>query len=126
MAFMNLLVFLSSYSDPKGSNSPALSNFKWSREIDGLQVSNPSSQVLTIPANGSATVFTGAQKKFLYVESDLQANLTVNGSAISIKPYVINTSTKPGHFLMGGDVNSLVIANPSTTDSITVFIASAE
>lgn len=126
MALMNLLMFLNTYSDSQGSNNPALSNFKWSRELDCLPVNNPSSQVFTLAPGASVTVFASASKKFVYVESDIQAGLTVNGSAISIKPYVINTSTKPGHFMMSGDVNSLVIANPSQTDSANVFVASVE
>jgi hypothetical protein len=66
MATLNLLVFLNAYSDKKPSNSPRLSNIKWSRDLTGLSVSNPGSQEYTIAASGTVTI---SGKKFIYIES---------------------------------------------------------
>lgn len=128
MANMNLLVALNTYSDKNASNHPSLQNFKWDRDVVGFQATNPASLSLTIPASGSVTVFTSAAKKFIYIESSDDANLTINGAAapILIKPFVINTLKNPSMFMLKADMASLVIANPSTTAAITVFVVHSE
>lgn len=127
MANMNLLVALNTYSDANASNNPNLSNFKWSRDIVGFPVSNPVSQVLTLAPGASVTIFTSAAKKFVYVESDFDVNLAINGgSALTLKPYVINTSKVPGTFMLKSAFTALVITNPSGTDTANVFVAHAE
>jgi hypothetical protein len=124
MATMNLLVFLNAYSDKKPSNSPRLSNIKWSRDLTGLSVSNPSSQEYTLAASGAATL---SNKKFVYIESSEELELTINGGdPITIKPFVVNTTTFPGVFMLHAEITSLVITNPSSTEEASVIVHSAE
>jgi hypothetical protein len=126
MANMNLLVLLSTYSDKKASNSPSLSNFKWSRDIPGISADNPSSQNHTMAAAAVLSVFTGASKKLLYIESDQEVELTINGGdPITLKPVVINTSKYPGMLLLSADIASLSIENVSAEEA-QLFIASIE
>ncbi len=127
MPFFNYFFSLQCVSDRKPSNNPSLTNFKWVRDIQGVSVENPSSQTLTIAPSGVTTVFTGSAKKFLYVESDAQVNLTINGIAgLSIKPIVIGTSTQPGSLLLNSAIASLILTNPSSTDPLDIFVATSE
>lgn len=124
MAVLNLLIFLNAYSDKKPSNSPRLQNVKWSRDLTGLTVSNPGSQEYTLEASGSVTV---SGKKFVYVESAQEVELTINGGdPIVLKPFVIGTTKHPGVFMLHADIASLVITNPSATEEAEVIVHSAE
>jgi hypothetical protein len=127
MAFLNYFLQFKAFADKNTSNSPNLTNMNWVRDVKGVTVNNQSSQVLTIPASGSVTVFTGATKKFAYVESDENLNVAINGAAaLQIKPLVVGTSTEPASLLVTATLTSLVLTNPSSTDPVSVFIASAE
>jgi len=124
MSTLNLLVFLNAYSDKKPSNSPKLSNIKWSRDLTGLTVSNPGSQEYTIPAEGDITV---SNKKFIYIESLQEVQVEINGGdPITLKPFVVGTSTFPGVFMLHADITSLVIANPDLEEEAEVVVHSAE
>lgn len=127
MAFLNYFLQFKAFSDKKPSNSPNLTNMNWVRDVQGIAVNNQSSQVFTIPASGSITVFSSATKKFLYVEADANLRLTINGAtALTIAPVVIGSSSQPGSFLMNGALTALILTNPSSTDPVDVFVASAE
>lgn len=127
MSKMNLSVFLNTYSDSRSSNSPNLQNFKWNRQINGLQVANAISQSVTIPASGSVDVFTTGTKKLVYLEVSAAAEVTYNGTIVeTIQPFVINSTVLPGISLKTSDITSMSITNPSSTDAITVFIAAVE
>lgn len=127
MAFLSYFLQFKASADKKPSNSPSLSSMSWVRDVQGVAIDNQSSQVLTIPANGYVTVFTGANKKFAYVEADKTVDMTINGAAaLSISPVVIGSTSQPGSFLINAVLTELIIANPSTTDEVTVFVASVE
>jgi hypothetical protein len=61
MSNLNFLVYLNAYSDPSASNAPSLSNFKWTRDIPGIPVSNPISQALQLAPGESKTLFSGSR-----------------------------------------------------------------
>ena len=61
MSKLNFLVFLQTYSDSSASNSPSLSNFRWSRNVDGLSVNNPISQAFVLAPGESRTLFDGTR-----------------------------------------------------------------
>lgn len=128
MSKLNLSILLSTYSDKRSSNAPALNNFKWARNISGIDAKNPSSQTITLAPSATLTLFTGsAIKKLVYLETDKEVNAAVNGAAnISIKPIVINDSTFPGILLRTSDITSLAVTNPSATESLTIFLATVE
>lgn len=124
MATLNLLVFLNAYSDKKPSNSPRLSNIKWSRDLTGLVVENPGSQEYTLAASGAVTV---SNKKFVYVEAGQPVTLAINGgAAITLNPFVVGTTVYPGVFMLHADITSLVITNPSVSAEASVIVHSAE
>lgn len=124
MATLNLLVFLNAYSDKKPSNSPRLSNIKWSRDLTGMVVENPGSQEYTLAASGTVTV---SNKKFVYIESVSPVTVSINGgAAIALSPFVVGTTVYPGVFMLHATITSLVITNPSSTDEADVVVHSAE
>lgn len=124
MATLNLLVFLNAYSDKKPSNSPRLSNIKWSRDLTGVTVSNPGSQEHTLAASGAVTL---TDKKFVYIESIQPVTLSINGAdPIALAPFVAGTTVFPGIFMLHAQIDTLVITNPSLTDEAEVVVHSAE
>jgi hypothetical protein len=126
MALFNFFLQLNAYSDQKGSNSPNLSNIRWARGINGLAAANPQSQVFTVAASATVAIVSSA-KKFIYIESDKDINISINGgAAISLKAFVINNTTQPGQFVFSGTITSVSIVNPSSTDTPQVFVATFE
>lgn len=128
MAFLNYFLQFKTFADKNPSNSPNLTLINWIRDVQGVSVENQAAQVLTIAPNSTISVFSAANKKFLYLEADLDLQLKINGSSdhMTVSPVVIGSSTQPGSFLINGALTSLILTNPSTTDSVDVFIASAE
>ena len=127
MSTMNLLFFLSTYADTQSSNNPSLSNFKWSREIDGLTAGNAISQVFTIAPGTTTTLFSGsAIKKIIYLEADQPCDISVNGvTGNKIKPLAINNSTSPGIFVRTSDITALTVTNNGTVPA-NLFLAAIE
>ena len=127
MAYLNYFLQFKAFADKNPSNSPNLTVMDWVRDVQGVAVVNQSSQYLTILASGSVTVFTSASKKFLYLETSANVNAAINGAApLTVSPLTIGSSVSPGSLLLTCALTSLVITNPSSTDAITVFVASAE
>ena len=77
MSKLNLLVYLSACSDSSASNSPSLSNFRWTREISGIPASNPISEAFSLSPGEIKSLFSGART--------LAADLTTR-YGISLKP----------------------------------------
>lgn len=61
MSKLNFLVFLNTYSDARASNAPSLSNFKWTREIEGIPAANPTSEAFVLAPGESKTLFNGTR-----------------------------------------------------------------
>lgn len=57
---LNFLLYLNAYADSNPSNNPSRSNFKWTRDINGLFVSNPSSLEFSAPGE-TKTLFNGTR-----------------------------------------------------------------
>ena len=127
MAYLNYFLQFKAFADKNPSNSPSLSNMNWVRDVQGVVVTNQSSQYLTIPASGVVTVFTSAAKKFLYLETSANVSATINGTApLTVSPLTIGTVVSPGSLMLTSTVASLVLTNPSSTVAITIFVACAE
>lgn len=56
---MNLLVHVNAYEDETNTNSPTMSNVKWHRELQGIDISEPESKSLKLNAGQSLTLFSG-------------------------------------------------------------------
>jgi hypothetical protein len=59
MSKMNLLVHLNAYKDQTDTNNPSLNNFKWSRDLQQLSISEPESKCINLPPGQSANLFSG-------------------------------------------------------------------
>lgn len=57
---LNLLVHLNGYQDQNASNNPSHNNFKWNRDIQGININEPTSKSMTLAAGQSASLFSGA------------------------------------------------------------------
>lgn len=57
---MNLLVHLNGYQDLNAGNNPSYNNFKWNRDIQGIDISEPTSKSMSLPAGQSMTLFSGS------------------------------------------------------------------
>lgn len=60
MSKLNLLVHLNAYQDQNPSNNPSQNNWKWQRDLQGLDIDEPESKSLILPAGQSATLFSGS------------------------------------------------------------------
>jgi hypothetical protein len=58
---LNFLIYLNAYSDQFPSNNPSRSNFKWTRDINSLAVSSPSSVGFTLAPGETRTLFSGTR-----------------------------------------------------------------
>ena len=59
MAKFNALLFLNAYSDKNSTNAPSENNFKWTRNISGIEVTNPSSVAFSLAPGETRTLFNG-------------------------------------------------------------------
>lgn len=82
MSKLSLLVYLNASSDASTSNNPSLSNFKWTRSVDGIPVDNPLSQQISLYPGESRSLFSGTRT--------LLGDGTTNYS-IALKPLSSNT-----------------------------------
>jgi hypothetical protein len=82
MRTFNLLFFLNAYSDQNPSNAPSMSNFKWARDINGLQINNAESDSLSLAPGESQSLFNK-------VRSTSQDGTTQY--SIALKPLSTNT-----------------------------------
>jgi hypothetical protein len=134
MSILNFLANITSYASSGPSagcgaiNNPNQALFKWNLSVQNIPSDNVLSQALVIPANSSVTLFTGAAvRKFLYLQTDLQLSLLINGTITQvIKPFVIGAIVSPAPFVLTSDITSVVVTNPSTDTSANVFFAAAE
>jgi hypothetical protein len=82
MSKMNFLVFLQAYEDFNPSNNPSKSNFKWTKDVNGIQASNPTSQSFDLAPGETKILFNGTRT--------LLHDITTQYS-ISQKPLTSNT-----------------------------------
>lgn len=56
---LNFLLYLNAYADANPTNNPSRNNFKWTRESNGLLVSNPNSLAFSLSPGETRTLFNG-------------------------------------------------------------------
>jgi hypothetical protein len=132
MSILNINVSLTSYNSTGSgcslTNNPSQLNFKWNRAVSGIPSDNVLSQSETIPVSSSSTLFSGATVySFIYLETDSQLTLLINGTITQIiNPIIVNGSTFPGIFMCNSDITSVVVTNSSATNPADIFYAIAE
>ena len=102
----NFLFFLNSYNDLCPTSVPALNNFKWSREINGVPYTfENSQQVQVLPSVSSTNLlpynFSNPTNTGMYVLNSTTL-LVVNGSAagIAVDQLVIGVDIPVGTYVM--------------------------
>lgn len=120
----NFLFFLQGYSDVVQTSAPSLSNFKWSREINGVPYTAEKSQQIQVPITTTSPNLVSTPASFVYLESDVQVSVIYNGgTAMVLTPFQINGTTQPAVFFMAGPATSLTVTN-SGTATANIFFAS--
>lgn len=60
MSKLNILLHLNAYQDQNASNNPSQNNWKWNRDMQGIDISEPESKSLSLPAGQSVVLFSGS------------------------------------------------------------------
>lgn len=60
MSKLNLIVHVNAYQDNCATNNPSQNNFKWNRDLQGVDISEPTSQSISLPAGQSLSLFSGS------------------------------------------------------------------
>lgn len=58
---MNLLVHINAYEDGNSTNNPSMNHVKWNRDMQGIDVSEPTSKGLQLQPGQSLSLFAGVQ-----------------------------------------------------------------
>lgn len=61
MSKLNLLFYINAYSDRASSNDPSLNHFKWTRDVNGLSVENPTGSALSLAPGEVRSIFNGSR-----------------------------------------------------------------
>lgn len=125
MSKMNLLIDLKGYD---GTNANVCNtNFARNAQYAGIDVSEHTIQEVTVGASETKTLFsviTAEAKKFIYLETDGECEVEVNGIAeVALKPIAIGHSQKNGVYLKSSDIESVAITNNNATDIKIYYIA---
>lgn len=91
MSKLNFLVYLNTYSDARSSNAPSMSNFKWTREIEGIPAGNPLSEGFSLAPGETKTLFDGTRT--LASNSSTAWDLTLK--PLSTNTYVLKAAGAP-------------------------------
>lgn len=59
MSKLNLLIHINGYEDENATNNPSRNNFKWQREVQGIDISEPTSKSISLPPGQSLSLFSG-------------------------------------------------------------------
>ncbi len=120
----NFNFFINAYGDSCQTSTPALSNFKWNREINGVPYNNENSQQIQVPGSTTTSNLIISPSSFIYLESDVAVSVIYNGgTAMTLVPFQVNGLTKPAVFFIAGAATSLTITNAGTTVA-NIFFAS--
>ncbi len=85
---LNLLVHLNGYQDANASNNPSQNNFKWNRDIQGINITEPASKSLTLPAGQTASLFSGS----VSTSADATTEWNIALKAGTSQTYIISKS----------------------------------
>lgn len=89
MSKMNLLVYLNAYSDANDTINPSLSNFKWSRDVQQISISNPDSRSIKLASGQSTSILSGIET----LSSDATTTWDIALKAGTANTYVISQAS---------------------------------
>lgn len=121
---MNLLVDLKGYDGTNTNTCQA--RFKRNNQYIGIDLNDETVQEITVPAGDFRVLFDEAEaKKFLYFETTGECSVQINDiDEVTVKPVVINNSTKNGIYLKTSDISKAVIGNDGAVDIKIYYITS--
>lgn len=123
---MNLVIDLMGYDGNNANTCNA--NFKRNAQYIGIDTQNATVEEVTVAAGDTKTLFsvlTAEAKKFIYLETTQECDISVNGIAEStVKPIVINDSVKSGVYFKSSDIESVAITNNGAADLKIYYITS--
>lgn len=120
MNVLDFLIHINAYDETNVDKN----NFKWSHRVKGVTASTPSSGEISLAAAASKTLFTGETNIMIYIESDQDLDIVINGSATAntLIPPTAGSERKSGVFFNTGDIQSVTITNTSA-NTANVFYA---
>lgn len=126
MSKMNLLVNIKGY---EGTNTNSCnSSFSRNAQYVGIDITDQTVQEVTVAASATVSLFSVAAadaKKIIYLEASAECDIIVNGVTEStLKPIVINDSSKRGIFVKSTDLESVSIVNNGAEDLQVYYITS--
>jgi hypothetical protein len=83
---MNILVHLNAYADNDTTNAPSLNNVKWARDIQGINVSEPNSQTISLVSGASQSLFSGS----VSISADITTTYDIALKSGTTNTYVIS------------------------------------
>ena len=121
---VNFLFFLNAYSDLLTNTAPALSNFRWSREINGVPFNFENSQQIQVPI--ATTTTNIVPSSFLTLAASTVGNinatttLTLTGATTGVIPGLLVVATGiPTNTTVVSIVGPLVtLSNAATTTTV--------
>jgi hypothetical protein len=126
---VNFLFFLNAYNDLLTNTTPALSNFKWSREINGVPFNFENSQQIQIPI--ATTTTNIIPSSFLTLAANTVGNinstttLTLTGATTGVIPGLLVVGTGiPANTTVVTIVGSTVtLSNAATTTTVGLSVS---
>lgn len=90
---MNLLIHLNAFDDEADTNNPARNHVKWTRDLNSLSISEPTSKCISLAAGQSLSLFAGIQT----ISADATTTWDVALKSGSSSTYVLshNSGTAP-------------------------------
>jgi len=111
MSKMNLMIHVNAYQDLVSTNSPSMNNVKWQRDMQGIDIAEPESKSINLPAGQSMTLFSGT----INTSEDATTTFDLGLKAGSSNTYKIsyNSGTTP-------DFRLAKISGADTTTEVTI------
>ena len=118
MSKMNLLVDLKGYD---GSNANTCNpKFSHNAQAIGINISEEIVQEVTVAAAATVvlfTVITADAKKLIYLETDGECDIIVNGiTETALKPLIIDDQSVNGMYLRSSAIETVSITNNGASD----------
>lgn len=123
----NFLFFLQAYSDQCQTSTPSLSNFQWSRQINGVPYTIENSQQIQVaPSTTSPNIIP-----YPFSTPLASTNGTLNGTT-SVTSLVSTTSIAVGQLVIGGGIpintyvstitgSTLTLSNAATSSGVSAL-----
>jgi hypothetical protein len=117
----NMLFFLNTYGDLCPTKAPALNNFKWSREINGVPYNLENSQQIQIPGSASSSELIPYPFSTAVLTTATTTNntttLTITGSTTGIASgqLIVGTGIPVGTTVLSISGTAVTMSNAATT-----------